>query len=134
MNPFAKMLSVALLLAGPAALAQAGEVYVICNPGVTLHPEDVRDVFLGEKQFAGRVRLVPADNSAAQASFLEKALRLDAGKYATAWTKKSFRDGLNPPPITGTDAEALEFVRRNAGACSYTSTTPGPGVSIVAKL
>jgi hypothetical protein len=124
----------ALLLATGTAVVHAGDVYVICNTEVHLQAGDIRDMFLGETQFIGALRLQPADNSAAQAAFLEKALKMDAGKYATAWTKKSFREGLNAPALKGTDAEALDFVRHTAGACSYTSTVPGPGVTLIARF
>lgn len=120
-------------LAASAGRAFAGDVYVVCNSGVSLQSGDVRDVFLGEKGFAGSVKLVPADNSAAQAAFLEKVLKLDATKYAGIWTKKSFRDGANPPPVKSSDAEALAFVKATPGACSYTSSEPA-GVAVVAKF
>ena len=125
--------SAALLLCG-ASRALAGGVYVICNSAVSLQAGDVRDVFLGEKGFAGSVKLAPADNSAAQAAFLEKALKLDAAKYAGIWTKKSFRDGANPPPVKGSDAEAVAYVKQTPGGCSYTASAPGAGVTVVAKL
>ena len=113
-------------------VAQAADLYVICNSGVTLAPADVRDVFMGEKQFAGSVKLLPADNAAAQGAFLSKVLNMDAAKYSVAWTKKSFREGANPPPIKGSDAEALEYVKRTPGACSYVATQPPAGVVTVA--
>jgi hypothetical protein len=116
-----------------AGRAAAGDIYVVCNSGVSLQAGDVRDVFLGEKGFAGSVKLVPADNSAAQAAFLEKVLKLDATKYSGIWTKKSFRDGANPPPVKSSDAEAVAFVKATPGACSYTSSEPA-GVAVVAKF
>jgi hypothetical protein len=125
---------VATVLAAVAVPAYAGDIYVVCNPAAAVQAADVRDVFLGDKQFAGAVKLQPADNGAAQADFLAKVLKMDAGKYATAWTKKSFRDGVNAPPVKGSDGEALEFVRRTPGACSYTSSAPGAGVTVVAHL
>ena len=112
--------------------AEAADLYVICNPGVTLAPADVRDVFMGEKQFAGSVKLLPADNGAVQSTFLSKVLNMDGAKYSVAWTKKSFREGANPPPVKGSDAEALEYVKRTPGACSYVATQPPPGVVTVA--
>jgi hypothetical protein len=121
-----------LLLASQAI--HAADVYVICNSGVTLAPADVRDVFMGEKQFAGPVKLLPADNGAAQSAFLSKVLKMDAGKYSVAWTKKSFREGANPPPVKGSDAEALEYVKRTPGACSYVATQPPAGVLTVAAF
>ena len=128
-----KLLLAALLCAGCAA-ARAADLYLICNPGVSLAASDVRDLFLGEKQFAGAVRLVPVDNSAAQNVFLEKVLRMNAAKYSTTWTKKSFRDGINPPLVTGSDAEALAYVRRTPGACSYIGSANAAGVRVVSTL
>ena len=121
-------------LAGWAGAAAAGDVYVVCNADVAIQAGDVKDVFTGEKGFAGSVKLAPADNSTAQASFLEKVLKVDAAKYATIWTKKSFRDGANPPPVKGSDAEALAYVKQTAGGCSYVGTAPGDGVVVVAKF
>jgi hypothetical protein len=128
----ALLLLAVLALAGSSVADEAGGLYVICHPSVTLSASDLRDVFLGEKQFAGAVRLAPADNSAARDAFLEKVLRMDIAKYLTAWTKKSFRDGVNPPTLSGSNAEALEYVRRGPGRCSYITTPPGPGVQVVA--
>jgi len=134
----AKLLLAALLCAGCAAAASAAanatDLYVICNARVPLTASDVRDVFLGEKQFAGAVRLVPVDNSSAQSVFLDKVLKMNAAKYSTTWTKKSFRDGINPPLLTGSDAEALAYVKRTPGACSYVTTPTPADVVVVARL
>jgi len=125
----------ALLVAASQAAAppaSAGDVlYVICHPSVNVSQDELRDVFLGEKQFAGNVRLTPADNRAAQSVFLERVLKMAPAKYSTSWTKKSFRDGVNPPPVKGSDAETIEFVRHQVGACSYVKTSPGSGVHII---
>ena len=121
-------------LAGWVSAAAAGDVIVICNSSVTLLPGEVRDVFIGEKSFAGAVKLAPADNGAAQAAFLEKVLRLDVAKYASIWTKKSFRDGANPPPVKSSDAEAIAYVKQTPGGCSYVAIAPGIGVTVVGKF
>jgi len=136
MKPRIALFTAAALLAGIALApaAQAGDLYVFCNSSVSLQAGDLRDVFMGEKQFAGSVKLQPADNGASQAAFLEKVLKMDAGKYSTTWTKKSFRDGVNPPPVKGTDAEAVEYAKRTPGGCSYSGSAPGGGVTVVAKL
>lgn len=123
----------ALVFGSVSAPVHAQELYVICHPSVSLEATDLRDVFLGEKQFAGSVALALSDNSAARDTFLNRVLKIDYGKYVTAWTKKAFRDGVNPPTVSGSDAEALEYVKRAPGRCSYVSTAPGPGVSVVAK-
>ena len=124
---------VGIALVGWAGAAGGGDLYVICNLAVTLQPAEIKDTFIGDKGFIGSLKLAPADNSAAQAAFLEKVLKVDAGKYAGIWTKKSFRDGINPPPLKATDAEALAYVKQTAGGCSYVASEPGPGVAVIAR-
>jgi hypothetical protein len=114
--------------------SSADSLYVICNPSVDLSRDDLRDVFLGEKHYSGKVKLAPADNRVAQAVFLEKVLMMAAAKYSTSWIKKSFRDGVNPLPVKGGNAEAIEYVRREPGACSYVTIPPGPGVIVVSDF
>jgi hypothetical protein len=129
------LLLLAILALARSSVADPSHgLYVICHPSVSIMPSDLRDIFLGEKQFAGDVRLAPADNSAARDTFLEKVLRMDVARYLTAWTKKSFRDGVNPPTLSRSDAEALEYVRRAPGRCSYITSAPGPGVLVVATF
>ena len=115
----------ALLCPGPG---QAGEVIV--NSSVTLTPEEVRDVFLGEKQLSGGIRLVPIDNSEIQAEFLSKVLQTDSQKYYARWTRKSFREGLSAPAVKGSDAEVIAFVKANRGAIGYVRK-PTVGTKVV---
>jgi len=126
-------IAAALLCVGSAE-AMPADLYVVCNANVSLRPEDVRDVYIGEKSFAGNARLAPADNMAAQAAFLEKVVKVSVDRYTSLWTKKSFRDGANPPAMKSNDAEAIAYVRQTPGACSYVQTVPPSGVNIVAKL
>lgn len=122
------------LALGASVWAMAADLYVVCNANVTLQPSDVRDVFIGEKSFAGSAHLAPADNLAAQGAFLERVVKVSANRYASLWTKKSFRDGANPPPVKASDAETIAYVRQTPGACSYVQTAPPPGVNTVAKF
>jgi hypothetical protein len=113
--------------------ARAGDLYVISNSGTTVSAADVREIFLGEKQIAGSVKLVPVDNTASQDQFLAKVMKMEAAKYTASWTKKSFRDGVSAPPVKGSDAETIEFVKQTAGAVSYVGNSPA-GVNIVGKF
>lgn len=127
---------VVLAAAGLVALAptaRAGDLYVISNSGATVSLADVREIFLGEKQFVGSLKLIPVDNSAAQEQFLAKVMKMESAKYTSSWTKKSFRDGVSPPPVKGSDAETIEFVKQTAGAVSYVGTSPA-GVNVVGKF
>jgi hypothetical protein len=123
-------LAVAALALAPWG-ARAGEV--IANAGVMLSADEIRDVFLGEKQFVGSLKLVPVDNSSLHHDFLSKVLQSDVRKYAARWTRKSFRDGLAPPAVKGSDAEVIAFVRSTPGAVGYVSTST-PGVKVLEKF
>ena len=120
--------ALALAVVSPAIAEQ----YLISHPGTTLTAADVREVYVGEKQFAGSVKLVPVDNTTAQEQFLAKVLNLDKAKYVALWTKKGFRDGLNPPPVKSGDNDVLEFVKRTPGAVGYVNASPS-GVNVVLK-
>jgi hypothetical protein len=74
------------------------------------------------------------DNSSAQAEFLARVVKLDAAKYDSLWTKKSFRDGLNPPPVKASDAEVIAVVKANPNAVGYLSTPPPAGVKLLQKF
>ena len=108
--------------------ARAGDVIV--NGEVTLTLDEVRDVFLGEKQRAGTLLLLPVDNAAAQPEFLAKVLQTDAQKYYSRWARKSFREGLVAPALKGSDAEVIAFVRSTRGAIGYVKRR-APGFKVV---
>lgn len=111
----------ASLIAGPA---MAGDLYVISNTSLNLSRDEVRDVFLGDKQVADGVKLVPIDNTSAQGEFLGKVIKVDATKYSSIWVKKGFRDGLNPPPLKASDAEVIAAVKATPGAVGYVTSRP----------
>lgn len=121
-----RMLGAFLVACGAvsAAPAIAADLYVISNSALALSADEVRDVFLGDKQMAGGVKLVPIDNAAAQKDFLDKVIKVDAGKYGTIWAKKGFRDGLNPPPVKAGDAEVTAAVKATPGGVGYVTTKP----------
>lgn len=115
-----------------ACTAFAGDVYVISHPSVTLTAADIKDVFLGEKQLSGAVKLVPVDNQATQEEFLGKVINMDKTKYNNVWVKKGFRDGLAAPQIKFNDAEVINFVKSTPGAVGYVGV-PASGVTSVKK-
>ena len=113
--------------------ATAGDVYVIAHQSVALSEAELRDVYLGEKQFAGSLKLVPIDNPVVQGDFLAKAINMDPSKYAALWTKKGFRGGLAAPLIKAGDAEVISQVKSTRGAVGYISSPPPRGVSELFK-
>jgi hypothetical protein len=120
-----------LLLWLVASRSLAGEV--IANPSVQLDAADVRDVYLGEKQLVGTLRLAPVDNLAAQDEFLANILQTNLRSYQARWTRKTFREGVRAPLIKGSDVEVLNFVRSTPGAVGYVSGRAGAGVSVLIR-
>ncbi|MCK9283257.1 MAG: phosphate ABC transporter substrate-binding protein [Rhodocyclaceae bacterium] len=113
--------------------AHAAEVFVICNSGVQIAAPEIKEVFTGDKQFAGTLKLNPVDNGPLQAAFLSAVLKLDTLRYNMIWTKKSFREGINPPPVKSGDSDVLDFVRKTPGAIGYVSSAPS-GVTVIQKF
>ena len=58
--------SAAMLLLLVSTGANAADVVVIANPGIAISSGDIKDIFLGEKQFAGSTKLIVIDNASAQ--------------------------------------------------------------------
>ena len=125
------LITTALALAALwAPKAEAADYVVITHPGLTLSADDIKDVYIGQMQMAGSIRLVPVDNGAAQEAFLARVVRMEVGRYNTAWIKKAFRDGVSAPALKAGDAEVLEFVRRTPGAVGYVRVVAA-GVNVV---
>jgi hypothetical protein len=131
------LIGVILLCAGIATALPAtsiADVYVISNPTASVNAGDIKDIFLGEKQLSGATKLAPVDNSAAQSEFLAKVMQLDSVKYDSLWTKKSFRDGVNPPAVKASDADVINAVKASPGGVGYITSAPPPGLTVVKKF
>ena len=125
----------ALLLLAVSAVptaGQAADLYVIANNASTISGADVREFFLAEKQNPG-TQIVPFDNASAQKEFLDKIMKMDSAKYKEFWSKKVFRDGVNPPSTKSNDADVIAAVKASAGGLGYVSSPPS-GVRIVSSL
>lgn len=109
------------------------DLFVIAHPSVNLGADEIQDVYIGDKQFAGSQKLIVVDNATAQSDFLGKVVKIESKRYNSLWVKKSFRDGLAIPPMKGSDAEVVAFVKNNPGAIGYISALP-EGVKTVAKF
>ncbi|OFZ65917.1 MAG: hypothetical protein A2V79_06720 [Betaproteobacteria bacterium RBG_16_56_24] len=116
------------LLSCPSATA--GDVVVISNSEITVSPDEVADIYTGEKQFSGSTQLIPVDNAALQEGFLSAFMQMDTVKYNRLWTRKLFRDGLARPSMKSGDVAVSAYVRRTPGAIGYVSTIP-PGVKVI---
>ena len=130
--PFIALVMLGACGAGLAYAAQAADVYVISNEAVRFAPGELREVFLGERQFAGGRRLVLLDNANLQKDFIDRVVGIDPAKYSTVWAKKGFREGINPPDLKAGDKDVIATVRATPGAIGYVSMVPS-GVHVVDK-
>lgn len=121
-------------LLGGLSHAVAADLFVIAHPDIKLTADMIRDIYTGEKQFSGTVKIVPLDNAAAQEDFLKKVLRLDQSRYENLWVKKSFREALNPPAMRHSDKEIADMVRKTPGAIGYITSSPPGGVVVIQKF
>ena len=121
------LLGLGMVGIGVITSAMAGDVYVIAHSSVNLAEKELREVYVGEKQFAGAVKLVPVDNAIAQSDFLERVISMRADKYAALWVKKGFRGQATVPTTKSSDAEVIKFVKNTPGAVGYVSG-PASGV------
>lgn len=131
MNDFKAIAGLITVLAVTPSYALA-EGYVVAHSSVRVGASDIKDVFTGNMQFAGSVKLVPVDNGAIQGEFLAKMIRMDPDHYANVWAKKSFREGLTAPRIKSGDAEVLDFVKRTPGAIGYIGRQAA-GVNVITQ-
>jgi hypothetical protein len=127
-----KKLSLIACAAATAALPAMADIYVIANAGLQLSPDEAREAFVGDKQFANGLKIVPLDNSAAQPEFLSKVLGMDATRYNALWVKKGFRDGLVAPTVKASDLEVVAGVKATPGAIGYVTGVPA-GVTVIRK-
>jgi hypothetical protein len=128
-----KRIVAAITLAALMAPEGASAAELIAHPSVSLTVDEVRDLFLGERQFTTNLKLVPVDNRSLRSEFLSKVLQTDEGKYAARWLRKSFREGLAAPALLGSDAEVIAFVQSTPGAVGYVSKS-GRGVKSLGEF
>jgi ABC-type phosphate transport system substrate-binding protein len=132
-NKTAKFLFSAIAFGCIVASSHSKDLFVIAHPSVSLSADEIQDVYIGDKQFAGSQKLVVVDNASAQSDFLGKVVKIESKRYNSLWVKKSFRDGLAIPAVKGGDAEVYVYVKNNPGAIGYV-TILSDGVKLLAKF
>lgn len=118
--------AVALLvvLGGPAkeTIAEA-EIAVIVNASgrlTALTANQVRDVFLGKVRIVGDTLVIPVRLAGAtEQTFTVAALGMTASAFELYWARKSFEDGVLPPPTRKTPEELLEYIRHEPRAIGF---------------
>ena len=141
---FALLAAVTLAASPRPAAAQAvnqpKEFKVIVNadnPVGILTPEDVSRLFLRKTPtwFNGQP-VLPVDqnqHSAARAAFLREIHQKNEQALDAYWRQQVYTGKSVPPLVLGSDAEVIDFVRRNPTAVGYVSAAAalGPEVKVV---
>jgi hypothetical protein len=127
------LVAVTLALCLVSAEAYCGDVYVISNTALNISPDDIKDIYTGEKLVEGGVKLIPIDNNSIKPDFLEKVVHVAPAKYSAMWAKKVFQDGLAVPLSKGTDADVIALVKAKPGNIGYVSN-PTPDVLVIKKF
>jgi hypothetical protein len=120
--------AVGLLLA--ASAAEAG--VVIGHPALHLTVDEVRQLYNGELAIKDGMPLLPVDNAVEQSNFLAHVLGTDTAQYQNRWVLKSFRKAITPPPVNGSDAEVIAYVKHTPGGVGYLRGAAPADVSTIA--
>ncbi|HHL39052.1 MAG TPA: hypothetical protein ENJ37_00955 [Deltaproteobacteria bacterium] len=91
------------------------------NPIGDLDRETLREIYLGERLFAGGTRLTPINltEGAVKDAFLREIVGMEAKAYKLHWIKLVFQQGKSLPRTVGTVDDILDIVRRDRGAVAY---------------
>ena len=130
------------LLANPrAALSQAPPLQVVVNSANTvgsMSPTDLSRIFLKRSlTWPSGLPAVPVDQTEESPNwtlFAHWIHHKSAPALESFWQDQIFSGRASPPPELASDADVLEFVRRNLNAVGYVSrsATIGSGVRLLA--
>jgi hypothetical protein len=130
-----RILTIAAVLAGTAALPAAEDLKVIANPSVSessISADELKGVFLMTKTSlhdGTHVEPVLLKGGAAHASFLKDYLGKTDSALETYYRSLVFTGKASMPKILASDAEVEAYVAKTKGAVGYVSAaSPGAGV------
>ncbi len=115
----------AFVFGGSATTANANELAVIAGkdfPVDTMTLSTLKEIYLGEKEIIGNVRLKPIDQRDSQQIkflFLDRVLHLSRDGYITYWNNRLFRQGGIPPSLKQNPVEVILAVEETEGAVGY---------------
>jgi hypothetical protein len=130
-----RILTIAAVLAGTAALPAAEDLKVIGNPSIaesSISADELKGVFLMTKTSlhdGTHVEPVLLKGGAAHASFLREYLGKTDSALETYYRSLVFTGKASMPKILASDAEVEAYVAKTKGAVGYVSaSSPGAGV------
>lgn len=132
-----KLLLIVIFLSGVASYAQSYKVIVnSANSVSSLSAKEVSDFFLKKKtKWASGDKVIPVDlnsNSSSRADFSKSIHKKSVNAVQSYWQQYVFAGKGTPPVEKKSDAEVVEYVKRNSGAIGYVSSGASTdGVKVV---
>lgn len=129
------LLAAAALCVVAAAPARADDIVVVVNPQVpaqAMTPDDVRAIFLGERQYWDHTRVYPVtypDGSQVMQDFLRLGLGMSVNEYRSWWIKRIFRRAEVPPVSVVSPAEAVRAIENHPGGIGFLYANDLEGVA-----
>ncbi|MFZ5877519.1 MAG: hypothetical protein ACOYXU_14115 [Nitrospirota bacterium] len=129
----------AVLLCGSSAAARAESIAVIVNadgPLVGLTREDVRALYLGDRQFvaAERVAVFHLPEGPIKDALLREVTGKGLKEYRLHWVRKVFQEGLSLPRVLGGPSAVVADVRTHPVGIGYVPERAVEGAQGVVTL
>ncbi|MCP4899922.1 MAG: phosphate ABC transporter substrate-binding protein [bacterium] len=112
------------------AEAQQSDVQVVVHASSSLTSvakKDLSRIFMKQRsKWSTGERAKPIDqrkNSEVRASFSQSVLGKNMAEIDSFWQSQVFSGKASPPAQVASDAEVIEFVRRNPGAVGYVAAS-----------
>lgn len=119
----AAILALALTLCpGSAEPADRSVVFVVNSSGplARITVAQIRDIYLGRLHVIDGIHVRPIQvEGRARELVLDKLLKMSESEFQLYWMRKTFEDGVLPPPLRDTTEQVVRFVRSEAGAIGF---------------
>jgi hypothetical protein len=122
-----------LILSGffQASHAQESGLWVVVKKGGPLEGlslKEIRQVYLGDKQYVGQTKVLSLYNGDKRASkaFLDQVLKKTQAEYRGAWAAKVFQEGLEAPSVLASSRDIARMVGDNDAAIGFIYSTDVP--------
>jgi ABC-type phosphate transport system substrate-binding protein len=129
----------AVLLFGSSLSARAESIAVIVNadgPLVGLTRDDVRALYLGDRQFVGTTRasVIHLPEGPVKDAFLRNVTGIGLKDYRLHWVRKVFQEGLSLPRVVGSPSAVVADVQSHPADIGYVSERAAEGVHGIVTL
>lgn len=123
----------AVLLCGVSLSARAESIAVIVNadgPLVGLTRDDVRALYLGDRQFVGakRVSVIHLPEGPVKDALLRDVTGKGLKDYRLHWVRKIFQEGLSLPRVVGAPSAVVADVQSHPTDIGYVPERAADGV------